>query len=150
MADNNKGWNQLTRNKSSFKTDNIDLGDGLTTHSTYTFNGKDKQRHDSFNIKGYPKLNDKARGLLNSKNRRETTDIIMSLTPWLIKHGAKGGTVQGFINDVEAHHAFFQLLEAISDLGNFLRIKLIELTISLANKNLLVIKIDLELISCSA
>ena len=65
-----------------------------------------------FNKKSYPKLSDEVRGLLNSKNRRDTTDIIMSLTPWLIKHGAKGGTVQDFINDTTAHRAFFQLLDA--------------------------------------
>jgi hypothetical protein len=69
-----------------------------------------------FNKKSYPKLSDEARGLLNSKNRRDTTDIIMSLTPWLIKHGAKGGTVKDFINDTTAHRAFFQLLDA-ADLG---------------------------------
>jgi hypothetical protein len=34
MAQDNRGWNQLKRDKQSFMTDEFDLGDGLTFHDT--------------------------------------------------------------------------------------------------------------------
>ena len=67
MADNNKGWNQLKRNTSSFMTDKFDLGDGLKTHSTWTFNGDKMKYHDSFNMEGYTKLKIFSDGSTNLK-----------------------------------------------------------------------------------
>ncbi len=49
MAEDGKGWNQLKRNKSSFKTDNFEVN-GISIHDTITV---DK---DGNIIKGHTKV----------------------------------------------------------------------------------------------
>lgn len=38
MAKDGNGWNQLTRNNNGFKTDNFNVGNGISVHDTINVN----------------------------------------------------------------------------------------------------------------